>query len=98
MTKRFRFMTGLLAAALAFVVLSSAAYIAAESHHDCTGVDCAICHQISACEDLLRGMGLVGAAVGAAAAVGYVLCRVVRLCGEASRAFTLVSLKVKLSD
>ena len=44
MTKKFRFMTGLLAVVLAFVMLSSVAYIAAESDHDCTGVDCAICH------------------------------------------------------
>ena len=31
MTKKFRFMTGLLAVVLAFVMLSSLAYIAAES-------------------------------------------------------------------
>ena len=98
MTKKFRFMTGLLAVALAFVMLSSAAYIAAESHHDCTGVDCAICHQLQACENLLRSMGLVGAAMASAAAVGYVLCRGVRLYRETSHTFTLVSLKVKLSD
>ena len=98
MTKRFRFITGLLAAMLAFAMLSSTAYIAAESHHDCTGADCAICHQINACERLLKGMGLAGAAVVAAAAAGYVLCRIIRLCGEASRAFSLVALKVKLSD
>ena len=49
MTKKFRFITGLLAVVLAFVMLSSVAYIAAESDHDCTGVDCAICHQINVC-------------------------------------------------
>lgn len=98
MTKKFRFMTGLLAAMLAFVMLSSTAYIAAESHHDCAGADCAICHQINVCENLLRGMGLAGAAVVAAAAAGYVLCRVIPSCTEVARAFTLVSLKVKLSD
>ena len=98
MTKKFRFMTGLLAVALAFVMLSSAADIAAESHHDCTGVDCAICHQLQACENLLRSMGLVGAAVVTSAAMGYVLCQVIHLCREASHTFTLVSLKVKLSD
>jgi len=52
MTKKFRFMTGLLAVVLAFVMLSSVAYIAAESDHDCTGVDCAICHQMNVCESL----------------------------------------------
>ena len=60
MTKKFRFMTGLLAVVLAFVMLSSVAYIAAESDHECTGVDCAICHQINVCENLLKSIGLAG--------------------------------------
>ena len=59
MTKKFRFMTGLLAVVLAFVMLSSVAYIAAESDHDCTGVDCAICHQINVCENLLKPVKIV---------------------------------------
>ena len=44
MTKKFRFMTGLLAVVLAFVMLSSVVYIAVQSNHDCTGKDCAVCH------------------------------------------------------
>ena len=92
MTKKFRFMTGLLAIVLAFVMLSSVAYIAAEAGHDCTGADCAICHQIHVCENLLKSIGL------AAAAIRYILCRILSSCTEAARAFTLVSLKVKLSD
>ena len=83
MTKKFRFMTGLLAIVLAFVMLSSVAYIAAEAGHDCTGADCAICHQIHVCENLLKSIGLAG---------------FLSSCTEAARAFTLVSLKVKLSD
>ena len=97
MTKKFRFMTGLLAVVLAFVMLSSVAYIAAEAGHDCTGADCAICHQIHVCENLLKSIGLAGSAT-AAAAIRYVLCRILSSCTEAARAFTLVSLKVKLSD
>jgi hypothetical protein len=95
MTKKFRFMTGLLAVVLAFVMLSSVAYIAAESDHDCTGVDCAICHQINVCENLLKSIGLAGSA---AAAILYILCRIIPSCTEVARTFTLVSLKVKLSD
>ena len=68
MTKKFRFMTGLLAVVLAFVMLSSVAYIAAEAGHDCTGADCAICHQINVCENLLKSIGLAGSAAAAAAA------------------------------
>ena len=96
MTKKFRFMTGLLAVVLAFVMLSSVAYIAAESDHDCTGVDCAICHQIGVCENLLKSLGLAGAAT--VAAILYILCRIIPSCTEVARTFTLVSLKVKLSD
>ena len=98
MTKKYRFMTGLLAVVLAFVMLSSVAYIAAESDHECTGVDCAICHQIHVCENLLKSIGLAGSAAAAAAAIRYILCRSLSSCTETACAFTLVSLKVKLSD
>ena len=98
MTKKFRFMTGLLAVVLAVVMLSSVAFIAAEAGHDCTGADCAICHQIHVCENLLKSIGLAGSAAAAAAAILYVLCRIISSCTETARAFTLVSLKVKLSD
>ena len=93
MTKKFRFMTGLLAVVLAFV-----AYIAAESDHDCTGVDCAICHQINVCENLLKSIGLAGSAAAAVAAILYILYRIILSCTEVARTFTLVSLKVRLSD
>ena len=98
MTKKFRFMTGLLAVVLAFVMLSSVAYIAAESDHECTGVDCAICHQINVCENLLKSIGLAGSAAATVAAILYILCRIIPSCIEVARTFTLVSLKVKLSD
>ena len=43
MTKKLRLITGLLAAVLAAVMLSSAVYIAVEANHNCSGEDCAIC-------------------------------------------------------
>ena len=46
MTKKLRLITGLLAAVLAAVMLSSAVYIAVEANHNCSGEDCAICHQL----------------------------------------------------
>ena len=98
MTKKFRFLTGLLAAVLAVVMLSSAVYIAVEADHDCSGEDCAICHQINVCENLLKSIGLAGSAVATAAAILYILCRIIPSCTEVARTFTLVSLKVKLSD
>ena len=98
MTKKFRFLTGLLAAVLAVVMLSSAVYIAAEADHDCSGEDCAICRQISACENLLRSLGLAGAAAAITAAFIYTLCKVILPCTETIGTLTLVSLKVKLSN
>ena len=68
MTKKFRFMTRLLAAVLAVVMLSSAVYLAVEADHDCSGDDCAICRQISICENLLKSLGLAGAAAAISAA------------------------------
>ena len=98
MTKKFRFMVRLLAVVLAVVMLSSAVYLAVEADHDCSGDDCAICRQISICENLLKSLGLAGAAAVFAAAVRYALCSVIPSCAELVRTSTLVSLKVKLSD
>ena len=98
MTKKFRFVTRLLAAVLAVVMLSSAIYIAVEANHDCSGDDCAICRQISICENLLKSLGLAGAAVAITAAFTYTMCRAILPCTETSGTLTLVALKVKLSN
>ena len=98
MTKKFRFMTRLLAVVLAVVMLSSAVYIAVEADHDCTGDDCAICHQIGACENLLKSLGLAGAAAAITAAFTYTMCKAILPCTETIDTLTLVSLKVKLSN
>ena len=98
MTKKLCFMTRLLAAVLAVVMLSSAIYIAVEANHDCSGDDCAICRQISICENLLKSLGLAGAAAAISAAFTYTMCRAVLPCTEMIGTLTLVSLKVKLSN
>ena len=79
MTRKFRLITRLLAAVLAAVMLSSAIYIAVEANHTCSGEDCAICHQLQVCENLLKSIGLVDAAAVFAATVRYALCRVISL-------------------
>ena len=98
MTKKSRLITGLLAAVLAAVMLSSAVYIAVEANHNCSGEDCAICRQISICENLLKTLGLAGAAAAISAAFTYTMCRAILPCGETSGTLTLVALKVKLSN
>lgn len=98
MTKKFRFMTGLLAATLAVVLLSSAVYLALASDHDCAGEDCAVCHQIGVCENLLKSLGLAGVAAAITAAFTYTMCKAILPCTEMIGTLTLVSLKVKLSN
>ena len=98
MTKKPCFMTRLLAAVLAVVMLSSAVYLAVEANHDCSGEDCAICHQISVCENLLQSLGLAGAAAAISAAFTYTVCRAILPCAEMNGTLTLVALKVKLSN
>ena len=98
MTKKLCFMTRLLAAMLAVVMLSSAIYIAVEANHDCSGDDCAICRQISICENLLKSLGLAGAAAAITAAFTYTMCRAILPCAETIGTLTLVALKVKLSN
>ena len=98
MTKKFRFMTRLLAAVLAVVMLSSAVYLAVEADHDCSGDDCAICRQISICENLLKSLGLAGAAAAVTAAFTYHMCKAILPCAETTDTLTLVALKVKLSN
>ena len=98
MTKKSRLITGLLAAVLAAVMLSSAVYIAVEANHTCSGEDCAICRQISICENLLKTLGLAGAAAAISAAFTYTVCRAILPCAEMNGTLTLVALKVKLSN
>ena len=98
MTKNLCFMTRLLAAVLAVVMLSSAVYLAVEADHDCSGDDCAICHQISVCENLLKTLGLAGTAAAITAAFTYTVCRAILPCAEMNGTLTLVALKVKLSN
>ena len=98
MTKKPCFMTRLLAAVLAVVMLSSAVYLAVEANHDCSGAACAICHQLSVCESLLQSLGLAGAAAAISAAFTYTVCRAILPCAEMNGTLTLVALKVKLSN
>ena len=49
MTKKKRIISLVVAAAVLFVMLYSALYIAAEANHDCVGENCPICYQINVC-------------------------------------------------
>lgn len=98
MAKRNRCLALVMAAAILFAMLASAFFIAEEASHSCIGDGCSICCQISACRAVLRGLGLVMLAAVLTAAACAALCAVFAPQRGQTRNFTLVSLKVKLSD
>ena len=98
MTKKKRIISLVVAVAVFFVMLYSALYIAAEANHDCVGENCPICYQISVCENTLKNLSLAVCAVAFAAAFTYTLCRSITACADVIPSYTLVSLKVKLTD
>lgn len=98
MTKKKRIISLVVAVAVFFVMLYSALYIAAEANHDCVGENCPICYQISVCENTLKNLSLAVCAVAFAAAFTYTLCRSITACADVTPSYTLVSLKVKLTD
>ena len=97
MTKK-RISALLLAALFLFVMLWSSAYIAAEAGHDCTGENCPVCYQINICRSTIKTLSLFVAAAAFFAAFIYMPCRFIFACMGVMQSYTLVSLKVKLSD
>lgn len=97
-TKKKRIISLVVAVAVFFVMLYSALYIAAEANHNCVGENCPICYQISVCENTLKNLSLAVCAVAFAAAFTYTLCRSIFACADVTPSYTLVSLKVKLTD
>ena len=98
MTKKKRIISLAVAVAVLFVMLCSAVFVAAEANHDCVGENCPICYQISVCENTLKNLSLAVCAVVFAAVFIYTLCRSISACADAITSYTLVSLKVKLTD
>ena len=98
MEKKKRIIAILLAVTVFFVMLYSALFIAVEADHDCVGEDCPICYQIDVCKNVLKNLSLAVAAAAFAAAFTYTLCRGISVCTDCVQSYTLVSLKVKLSD
>ena len=98
MEKKKRVLAALLAVAVLFVMLYSALFIAAHADHDCDGEDCPICYQINVCQNTLKNLSFAASAAALAAAFTYTLCRGISVCTDYAQSYTLVSLKVKLSD
>lgn len=98
MPGKSRVLAAALTAALLFLLLSSALYIAMEAEHDCTGDDCPICCRLAVCENAMKLLGQAAGLVLFAAAAAVSASALPSAAKKAARAVSLVSLKVKLSD
>ena len=87
-----------LAAVMCFALLSAVCVIGTASDHICTGDDCAVCCQISKCENLLRFSGCISAFFVSAAIIMLFYAFLKHYSERFSENITLVSLNVKLSD
>ena len=96
--KKNKIFSILLALTLFLIMLYSAFFIAAEVHHDCIGEDCQICYQISICQDTLKKFSLTFFIAVFLSAFIHALYKNTSFLKEYSQNYTLVSLKVKLSD
>ena len=96
--KRNRIAALLLAVTILVIMLYSAFFVAAEADHDCVGEGCPICYQVDACQNTLKSLSLAVCATAVAVAFTYTLCRSISACAAVIPNYTLVSLKVKLTD
>ena len=98
MIKQKKVVSALLALLLMLSLFFSVFFIAVEADHDCTGEDCPICCQIQNCENLLKNMATVPAAVYLATGILFALYLCASYVNAPIYHITLVSLKVKLSN
>lgn len=98
MTKQKRVLALAMAAAILFIVLTSAFFVAAEANHDCIGGGCKICCQINVCCTVLKALALAVIAAVLTAAASRPLPFLFTCCRLSAPQCTLVSLKTKLSD
>ena len=97
-SKAIKVSAGIIAAMLLVVLLFSAFFIVAETHHDCAGEDCLICACIRICENALKGLGSFAAMqVSSVFAVIFVILAAVSSFTAVS-SDTLVSNKVRLNN
>ena len=98
MTDKKHLVSFLLAICVTIVMLFSVLYIAAESNHDCANDSCPICYQINVCEHTLKTLSTVVTAIDTMLTVSYWGRICMPICPNHNLLFTLVTLKVKLSN
>ncbi len=93
-----RITAGVMGLMMLVIVLFSAFYIAAETDHDCTGEDCAVCICIQQCENTLRGIG-DGISVSSSGIIPFLFVLLAAaLFVTAVPSDTLISRKVRLNN
>ena len=91
-------LVSVLAMLVAFIMLFSVLFMVLEADHDCCGEGCAVCARIRACEGLLRNVMTAAVLAVAALFLSALICIFADAGGFAVRLYTLIALKVKLSD
>lgn len=98
MAKQKRIAAALIAAAMLLVLLGAALFLIEEAGHDCIGEGCPVCLQMSICRNTLKGFAPALCALVFAAAVRRALYDYISAWVDVIPSFTLVALKVKLSN
>lgn len=98
MAKHKRIAAAFLAAALLLVMLGSALFIIEESGHDCIGEGCSVCFQLSVCRNALKNLCLAVFAAAVATGVLFALAMGADAPQKPDFSYTLVTMKVKLSN
>lgn len=98
MAKQKRIAAALIAAAMLLVLLGASLFLIEEAGHDCIGEGCPVCFQAGLCRSALKGLYWALCGLSLAAAVRCALWGDFSGCGESRPSFTLVTLKVKLSN
>ncbi len=98
MTRKQRALILTMAVALVFVMLFSSFFIAKNAKHTCIGEDCPICQELEVCENTLHTAALLAVAVVAFCFFSAQPAIARPRHGFGVPFFTLVSLKVKLSN
>ena len=98
MTQQKRIFALLLAVAVILFLLSSSAFIVIHADHDCIGEGCEICEMLCICAERLQQLAVAVILIVLAAAVSALFCDCVTDVAFSRASYTLVALKVKLSN
>ncbi|MCR5150783.1 MAG: hypothetical protein K6B52_06120 [Clostridiales bacterium] len=85
-----------IAVMVAFALISSVSFVAAESDHECTGENCEICCSITACINNIRTLTAAFTATVTVAVLLSGICSSVTICTVFSGIKSPVLLKVRL--